>query len=286
MTRGGITVAQARRVIAGTLRDAGLDSPGLDARILVGHALALDHTALVTQADRALSDAEAAQIDALAARRLAHEPVARIVGVKEFWGLSLVVTPDVLVPRPDTETVVELALTFADRTRPLRILDLGTGSGAILLALLHELPNARGVATDIALAALRVARANASALGLAPRAAFVRCDFGQALAGPFDLVVSNPPYIASAGIAKLAPEVRDHDPRGALDGGADGLAAYRAIIADAPRLLGSTGRLVIEVGAGQAAAVMELFRSGGLADAGLRHDLSGVARAVAAAAFG
>ncbi|MEA2929910.1 MAG: release factor glutamine methyltransferase [Hyphomicrobiales bacterium] len=288
-TLRGASVAQARRALAERLRIAGIESPELDARVLIGHALGLDHTGLVAAAPQQLSDLTASQVERFAARRLAGEPVARIVGVREFWGLPLQVTPDVLVPRPETETIVELALDLVgrtgSRTRPLRIADLGTGSGAILLALLSELPNAYAVGTDIDVRALDVARANAGPLDLGARAAFVVSDFGTALAGPFDLVVSNPPYIASAQIATLAPEVREHDPRRALDGGADGLAAYRIIASDAPRLLAPTGHLVVEIGAGQAAAVAAELEAKGLAIAATRPDLSFIVRALAATAL-
>jgi release factor glutamine methyltransferase len=284
-TLRGASVAHARRVLAEQFRAAGISTPELDARVLIGHALGLDHTGLVAASTQQLSDLTATQIERFAARRLAHEPVARIVGAREFWGLPLTVTPDVLVPRPETETVVELALDRLDRagprTRPLRIADLGTGSGAILLALLSELPAARAVGTDTDVRALTVARTNAARLGLAARAAFIACDFSAALAGPFDLVVSNPPYIASAEIATLEPEVREHDPRRALDGGADGLAAFRAVAADAPRLLGVAGHLVLEIGAGQEQAVTSLLEAGGLAMAAMRPDLSSTIRALA-----
>ena len=279
----GLTVEQARRTLGAALRAAGLDTPELDARILVGHALGLDHTGLAVVAARPLAAAETAGIAALAARRLAGEPVARIVGRREFWGLPLIVTPAVLVPRPETETVVELALALIDRPGPraraLRIADLATGSGAILLALLSELPNAHGIGTDIEAGALAVARANAELLGLQNRAHFVASDYGSALRGPFDLVVSNPPYVATSEIARLAPEVREHDPRRALDGGADGLAAYRTIAADAARL---AGPLVVEIGAGQQRDVEFLFAREGLAIAEARHDLSGIVRATSA----
>ena len=283
---GGVSVAHARRALAEQFRAAGIESPELDARVLIGHVLGLDHAGLAAAATQQLSDLTASDIERFAARRLAGEPVARIVGQKEFWSLPLAVTPAVLVPRPETETVVELALALLDqdgeRTRALRIADLGTGSGAILLALLSELPNAQGIGTDIDVSALGVARANARQLHLGGRADFIVCDYATALEGPFDLVVSNPPYVASTDIAALAREVRDHDPRHALDGGADGLAAYRAIAADAPRLLGPAGHLVVEIGAGQQRQVSGLFAAAGLAIAGTRHDLAGMARAIAA----
>jgi release factor glutamine methyltransferase len=258
-----ISIGGARRALARMFAAAGLDSPALDARIIVGHALGLDHAALAGAAERALDAAERDRIAALAVRRLGREPVARIVGTKEFWGLPLRLAPAVLVPRPETETVVTTAPAAIDRdgarARPLRIADIGTGSGALTLALLTELPNAFAVGTDRSVAALAVARDNAQRLRLAARARFVACDFAAALAGSFDLVVASPPYVASGEIAQLAPEVREHDPRLALDGGPDGLQAYRAIAADLPRLLGTRGHMVIEVGAGQAPAVAALF---------------------------
>jgi len=223
-------------------------------------------------------------IAALAARRLAREPVARILGRREFWGLPFMLNAQTLVPRPETETVVASALEAVDREGPrmraLRVVDLGTGSGALLLALLSELPMARGIGTDLSLAALNCARDNAAALGLAARASFIACDYGIALAGPIDVVVSNPPYVARTDIATLAPEVRDFDPRLALDGGPDGLDGYRAIAADAGRLLAPGGMLVLELGAGQLDAVVALFAATGLAAELPRHDLSGVARAL------
>jgi release factor glutamine methyltransferase len=280
------SIATARRALAQSFRRHGLGTPELDARLLVGHALGLDHTALAAQAPRPLSLDESAAIDALAARRLAREPVARIIGVKEFWGLSLQLNAATLVPRPETETVVEAALETIDRRHgreaALRIADLGTGSGALLLALLSELPTARGIGTDINPAALCCARDNPFALALADRAGLVACDYGAALAGPFDLIVSNPPYVVRDEIATLAPEVRVFDPAVALDGGPDGLAAYRAIAAVAPRLLGPDGVLVLELGIGQLGAVESLLAAAGLVSIEEpRHDLLGIARALA-----
>jgi release factor glutamine methyltransferase len=283
---GDLRIATVRRAIAARFRTGGIDSADLDARLLVGHALGLDHAGLMREGERPLGRADIAGIEALAARRLAGEPVARITGVKEFWGLPFQVTPVVLVPRPDTETVVETALARLDRdgarSRRLRIADLGTGSGAILVALLHELPDAFGIGTDCDPAALATARANAGRLGVAARTAFVACDFGAALAGGLDLVVANPPYIATDEIAALAPEVRDFDPRGALDGGPDGLAAYRAMVVDAGRLLAPRAHLVMEVGAGQADAVSALVAAAGLGAVAVAPDLAGIGRVVSA----
>ncbi len=282
----GARIAGIRRAVARRFRDAELDTPDLDARLLVGHVLGLDHAGLMRESERPLDPRALAGIDALAARRLAGEPVARILGVKEFWGLPFAVTPAVLVPRPETETVVETALARLDaagaRERPLRIADLGTGSGAILVALLHELPQAFGIGTDCSVAAIETARENALRLGVAPRTAFVACNFGAALAGGFDLIVTNPPYIATAEIATLAREVRDFDPVAALDGGTDGLAAYRTILADAGRLLAPGALAVMEVGAGQSNAVSALAGAAGLTAIAVTPDLAGIPRVVSA----
>jgi release factor glutamine methyltransferase len=279
-------VGAARRDVARRLRQHGIESPELDARLLVGHALGLDHVGIARAAEGALAPAELARIDALTMRRLAGEPFSRIAGVKEFWGLPFLVTPAVLVPRPETETVVEAVLMLIDRDglrgRALRIADLGVGSGALLLALLHELPHAFGVGTDCDPAALAVARDNARRLGMAERARFIVCDFGAALKPGFDLVATNPPYIASAEIATLAPEVRDYDPHTALDGGPDGLDAFRAIAADAARLVAPGAHFIAEIGKGQSGAVAALVGAAGFARIGVVPDLAGIPRALSA----
>jgi release factor glutamine methyltransferase len=281
----GQTVEAARRALTARFRTSAIDSPELDARILVGAALGLDLTGVITAATRAVTADEAARLENFASRRLEGEPVARILGHKEFWGLPLQLSAATLVPRPDTETVVELAshaLGTSPLHRPLRIVDIGTGSGAILLALLSEFPNASGIGTDISVAAIETASANAARLGFAPRTAFVACDYAAALSGRFDLIVSNPPYIRSTDIAGLAIEVRDHDPVTALDGGADGLDAYRAIAPEAARLLGPGGILVVELGLGQSGDVRRLMAAVGLALQGPpKDDLAGIRRAVA-----
>jgi release factor glutamine methyltransferase len=282
----GQTVETTRRTLAANFRAQGIDSSDLDARILVGAALGLDLTGLIAAASRPLTSEETGRVEQYARRRLAGEPVARILGFKEFWGLSLRLSAATLVPRPDTETIVELALTLLSgrrlpNPRP-SIADIGTGSGAILLALLSETPQAYGVGTDISEEALRTAKANAARLGFKERTAFVACNYAAALSGPFDLMVSNPPYIRSAEIASLASEVRDHDPPGAVDGGADGLDAYRAIIPQAARLLASGGVLIVEAGLGQSGHIQELMSVAGLTLEGPpRADLGGVVRAVA-----
>jgi release factor glutamine methyltransferase len=279
------TVAEMRRTLAARFRAGGFDTPDLDARILVGHALGLDHGALAAAATHRLGTDEESAIAALANRRLGGEPVARILGYKEFWSLPLRIDAATLVPRPETETVVEAALAALDaggpRARKLRIADLGTGSGALILALLSELPSAIGVGTDTSTKALVVARDNARRLAQT-RARFIACNMTAALRGPFDAIVSNPPYIASGDIATLAPDVRDFDPHLALDGGTDGLDFYRAIAAAAPALLAPGGVLVVELGIGQAEPVARLFTAAGLAPAPPCPDLNGTPRALVA----
>ena len=282
----GLSVTQARRLLVGLLREDGIESADLDARLLIEAALAIDHAALASQSDRILSTAETQAIGAFATRRLDREPVARILGRKEFWSLPLRLSPETLVPRPETEAVVEAALDAVHdrRNDALRIADLGTGSGAILLALLHELPHAFGIGTDRSTGALTTARANATTLGLSSRAAFTACDYSSALGGSFDLIVSNPPYIETGDIDHLQIDVKGHDPRLALDGGPDGLAAYRAIAADSRRILASRGSLVVELGFGQLAAVSDVMANTGLAPKGpVRADIAGIPRALALA---
>jgi release factor glutamine methyltransferase len=282
----GQTVENVRRMLTLRFRTSGLDSAELDARILAGAAVGLDLTGMIAAAGRLVTAAEAIHLEELARRRLAGEPVARILGTKEFWGLPLQLSAATLVPRPDTETVVEFALEMLppapDPDRRLRVADIGTGSGAILLALLHELPDAYGVGTDISVAALRMASHNAADLGLGRRAAFVACDYASALSGTFDLIVSNPPYIRSAEIADLSIEVRDYDPLRALDGGTDGFDAYRTLIPQAAQLLTQGGVLVVEAGHGQSGDIQGLMVTAGLLrEKPPKADLAGVRRAVA-----
>jgi release factor glutamine methyltransferase len=282
----GHSIESARRALTARLRSAGLDEAGLDARILLGAVLSLDLTGLISQAARPLTEAEASQLAHYAQRRIAGEPVARILGMREFWGLPFRLSEATLVPRPDTETVVERALEmFREQSlsHPPRIADIGTGSGAILLALLHEIPDAFGVGTDLSLTALDTAKGNAAALGLADRAAFVACSYASALRGPFDLIVSNPPYIPAGEIPKLSIEVREHDPHLALDGGNDGYDAYRALIPQAAERLVPGGALIVEAGQGQAGDIQALMAAAALSiDRPPRADLAGIPRAVSA----
>ncbi len=225
----GQTIETARRALAAHLKALAIETPELDARLLLGEVTRLDLTGLITSVERRLTAFEAARLKDFARRRIGGEPVARILGHKEFWGLDFELSPATLVPRPDTETVVEAALSIlrADGKAPRapRIADLGTGSGAILLALLHEFPHATGIGTDISPDAVQTARANAARLGLEARATFAVSDFTAALAGPYDLIVSNPPYIRRDDIPTLATEVREHDQHRALDRVQDALDA-------------------------------------------------------------
>jgi release factor glutamine methyltransferase len=282
----GQTIEAARRALTVRLRKNNIDSAELDAQILVGAVLGLDLTGVIAAAARLVTPDEAAALEESTRRRIAGEPVARILELKEFWGLPLQLSAATLVPRPDTETVVELALEMVRATphpdHPLRIADIGTGSGAILLALLSELPAAHGVGTDISADALQTAHINAVHLGLADRTIFVACDYAAALSGRFGLIVSNPPYVRSAEIAALATEVRDHDPLRALDGGADGFDAYRILIPQAAGLLAPGGALVVEVGQGQSEGVERLMTAAGLTlERPPKADLAGLPRAVA-----
>jgi release factor glutamine methyltransferase len=280
------SLQQAFVETARRLREAGIETPELDARLLLCHAADLSHEAAIARAGETLRPEAAARLDRAITRRLKREPVARITGSREFYGREFRLGPAALDPRPDTETLIEAALAIVEeraaRDRPLTLLDLGTGTGCILLTLLAELPRARGIGTDISQAALALAATNARRLGVAPRAAFIAADWLDGISGTFDLIVANPPYLAASEIESLAPEVSAYDPRLALDGGEDGLDAYRRIAAGAPRALAANGRLIVEIGAGQAEAVKEIFAAAGLVFAKLRHDLSGRARVVVA----
>jgi release factor glutamine methyltransferase len=265
--------------LAGRLARAGIERARSEAWLLLSAATGRSRAELIAGAPAALSPAQEQRLAALAARRLAREPMAYILGEREFWSLPLQVGPAVLVPRPESETVVEAALAaVADRTASLRILDLGTGSGCLLLALLSELPRATGLGVDRSPAALAVARSNAKALGLADRATFREGDWGGGIASRFEIIVSNPPYVAEADANSLAPEVRAFEPAEALLAGPDGLAAYRTLAPDCARLLAAGGVVCLEIGQGQGAAVAAILRRHGLRLAGSRPDLAGIER--------
>ncbi|WP_293206442.1 peptide chain release factor N(5)-glutamine methyltransferase [Parvibaculum sp.] len=272
----------AMRMLGWRLRQAGLPTPELDARVLVQAVTGASDIEMVREPATRMSAAEEELLAGYESRRLAREPVSRILGVREFWGLPFAVTPATLDPRPDSETLVETALAALREVAAPRLLDLGTGTGCLLLALLHERPDAVGTGIDISAEALAVAVSNAARLGLSGRTAFRTGNWVQGLEGSFDLVISNPPYISSGEIAALEEEVRGHDPVLALDGGADGLDAYRALAAALPDVLTQGGTAVIELGAGQAEDVTAIFETAGLAVPRVVPDLSGVPRALVA----
>jgi release factor glutamine methyltransferase len=276
------TRAGALRELRRTLSDAGFETAALDARLLLLEALGISATDLITGPDIPLTLEQAEVLAAFVQRRLSHEPVARIVGEREFWGLPFRLSPETLVPRPDTETLVETALDLLpNRQAPLRMVDFGTGSGCILVALLHELPNATGLGVDLSFGALVTARANADDNRVGDRCHFVQSRWADAVSGPFDLIVSNPPYIASGVIPTLDEEVREHDPRLALDGGPDGLEPYRILLTEAEQLLAPGGLLAVEIGYDQAEALSHMAKLHGLEILRTAHDLSGNPRCIA-----
>lgn len=262
------------------LEAAGVTLPVFDARLLLEAAAEVSRLDILTDPHRPVPDEAAARLDALVARRVAREPVAYILGRKAFYALDFAVGPAVLTPRPDTETVVDAALAALPADAPVRVLDLGTGSGAILLSILASRPKATGLGVDASVDALVFAHANAAALGLSDRAAFAHGDWGRGIEGPFDLVVSNPPYIPTAQIDTLEPEVSVHEPRLALDGGADGLDAYRRLWPDVAGLLRPGGRFAVEIGQGQDRDVAALAAAAGLVVDAVRPDLAGIGRVV------
>lgn len=279
-----VTIAQARHAAAGELAAAGIDNAQLDARVLLQEVLGLTPAALITAAEQPLTADQHAAFTAAVARRAAREPIAYITGHREFWSLDFQVRPGVLIPRPDSETVVESALALLPADKPAHVLDLGTGSGCLLLAVLSERPAASGLGIDASPVAAATARANASALGLADRAEFIVGDWATAVAATFDLVLCNPPYIPAGDIPELMPEVARHEPAGALDGGAQGLDAYTGLLPDLPRLLAPGGHAVVEFGAGQADSVAALAAAAGLASAPPAKDLAGHDRCMVLAA--
>lgn len=277
------TIGAVLREAAQALHMAGFDEAPRRARRLVAAALRLSPAEVFGYPERILGIPERERIANMLCRMIAHEPLSRIEGRREFWGLEFGLSADVLDPRPETEIVVEAVLAhFADRDRRLRLLDLGTGSGCLLLALLSEFRCSSGVGVDLRPGAIATARANAAHLGLAGRASFVVGDWGAAIGGQFEAIVANPPYIATAAIPQLPPEVREYDPRVALDGGSDGLVAHRAIAADLPRLLALDGLFAAEIGAGQSRGVAAILQDRGLAIDAVMSDLAGFPRCIVA----
>lgn len=276
------TLVQAWTGAQKRLKAAGVDSPAIDARLLLEAAAGVTRMDVIADPHRELLDADAEKLNDYVDRRARREPVARILGRKGFWKLLLNLSPAVLIPRPETETIVELALNAYPEFAAFSVLDLGVGSGAILLSILAERPAAKGLGVDVSEEALAVARDNAANLDLNGRAAFLRTGWTDGLAEEsFDLVVSNPPYIRTAELETLEPEVKDHDPRLALDGGPDGLNAYRDLAPQILRVLKPDGQFLVEIGWDQAVAVKALFEAAGGWDVGVVKDLGDRDRVVA-----
>lgn len=268
---------EALRLGAERLKDAGIDNPRLEARLLLAHALGVEQSDLAVMPE---ADLAPDAFLALVARRAAREPLAYILGRREFWSLNFEVSPATLIPRPDSETLIAAALSLRPkRERVRRVLDLGTGTGCLLLAALTEFPAASGIGLDLVPAAAALARRNAARLGLAARAAFLVGDWAAAVESRFDLVLSNPPYVKSAAFPGLMADVADHEPASALDGGADGLEPYRRIFPELPRLLAPGGMAILEVGVGQAAALGVLAGTAGVTTS-IMADLAGIPRAL------
>ncbi len=281
----GCAAERALRLIAAALEAHGAQTPLLDARLLLLEVLGISHAGLLAAPEQALSAVQARHLREMARRRMGGEPVSRILGRREFFGREFRLSPDVLDPRPDTETLVHAALRAAEGRDAPFIVDAGAGSGAIIVTLLAELPAARGLAIDISAAALAVVRRNAEAHSVAGRLGLLRADWLAPLAAEScDIIVSNPPYIPSAEVSGLAVEVSGHDPHLALDGGPDGLGAYRILAGQAARALRRGGVLLLEVGAGQARAVLEIMEVSGLVPGGAQapviNDLAGIPRVV------
>ncbi|MDO9383720.1 MAG: peptide chain release factor N(5)-glutamine methyltransferase [Hyphomicrobiaceae bacterium] len=281
-------VGAATRRVAQLLAQSGVDTPERDARLLVAAAIGGVPADLIVRPERLFAAAEAAQLDDYVGRRARREPVSRILGTRDFYGRTFSITPATLDPRPCSETLIGAVLDIADegggRDRPLRLLDIGTGSGCLAVTLLCELPNALALATDVSAEALAAAEDNAEANGVAGRISFAQRNTLQDVAGPFDILISNPPYIPAGEISALQAEVKDYDPRGALDGGTDGLDIYREIAAGLATVV-PRGWVVLEVGAGQARDVEEILRAfspqGATAHCRTWIDLGGHTRCVA-----
>jgi release factor glutamine methyltransferase len=265
------------------LSKAGIETARLDARLLIEHALGLSPHESTLKSERLLRAEEYERLQVLMARRAKREPLAYIVAEREFWSLSFKVSPATLVPRPDSETVIETALAnITDRGTALTVLDLGTGSGCLLLSLLHELPGATGVGVDRCREALKIARENANQLSLSERASFVCADWSNGLSASFDIILCNPPYISYEDLETLMPEVLNYEPRHALSGGSDGLESYRAVASLISDMLHVNGKIIFEIGMSQAADVSKILIENGLQVIDNKKDLLGRPRCIVA----
>ncbi len=276
-----VTIADALADGVTTLKEAGVDSANLDARLLLARVLGVGREYLTIHSDSALSDIEVQAYETMIHRRATREPMAQILGEREFWSLNFRVTQDTLAPRPDSETLIEAVLDYVPRREAkLMIADFGTGTGCLLLSLLSEFPNAHGLGVDVSNAALDVAEKNAQNLGLSDRAHFYNASWGEGVMGRYDVIISNPPYIPEAEIATLAPEVATFEPMTALSGGVDGMDAYRALMPHVKRLLAQNGVAVLEFGKGQHTQVVEIAEASGLRALEFQSDLAGIIRCV------
>lgn len=274
-----ITIAEALAEAVDRMFEAGVSSAHLDARLLMSQVLEVGREYLTLNSDAFLSEEEWESFDALVDRRVHREPMAHILGNREFWSLNFNVTPDTLDPRPDSETVIELVLAYVPRRDArLMIADFGVGTGCLLLSLLTEYPNSHGLGVDFSESALKVAERNAQSLGLSSRTHFHHTSWGEGVVGRYDVIVSNPPYIPDAEIEALEPEVAEYEPRLALSGGSDGLDAYRELLPHMKRLLAPQGIAVVEFGKGQAASIKKLASENGLKTLEIAKDLAGHAR--------
>lgn len=281
MTAGQFTLSEILRKAADDLRAAGVPEAMVDARLLAAAACGLSREDMLLEPHQAVAADAAARFQEMVGRRCRREPVARILGSREFRSLDFGLGPDTLEPRPDSETIVDMAVDYGRAmSGPIRVLDLGTGTGCLLLSVLDEIDDSTGVGSDIAAGAIEVASRNAENLGLADRVRFLRADWTSGIDGPFDLILSNPPYITTGEITGLAPEVAAYDPATALDGGVDGLDAYRALAMSIAPVLSPEGIVVLEIGAGQQDEVTSIFTSTGFMFVDSRNDLGGHTRAL------
>ncbi|MFO0389683.1 MAG: peptide chain release factor N(5)-glutamine methyltransferase [Alphaproteobacteria bacterium] len=270
---------EALRQAIRSLQTAHVQSASLDARLLLLHVMGIAHEQWVVSPDMDMTSEQATLYESLIARRAAREPIAHIIGKREFWSMDFKVTNATLDPRPDSETIIEALLQrIPDKNAALNILDLGTGTGCLLLTLLKELPNAKGLGIDLSREAMAVAQENALSLGLSARAHFQHGNWCEGVSGSFDVIISNPPYIPTTSIRSLAPEVAQYEPKLALDGGEDGLDCYRNILAALPTILNQEGIAAFEVGAGQIQSVAEIASENGLQLEGMRKDMQGIPR--------
>ena len=265
--------------IVSRLRDADIATPELDARLLLSAATGVSDVSLISDPERLLDPKQLASLELLVAQRISGRPVSRLLGVREFWGLDFSLNTETLDPRPDSETLIEAVLAqIFDKSAPLRVLDLGTGTGCLLLALLSEFPNAKGRGVDCSEQAIEAATKNSEGLGLDARSTFQVGDWAAGLDGTYDVIVSNPPYIPTGDLGRLSVEVREHDPAKALDGGTDGLDAYRLILPEMVRLLAPGGYGFLEFGEGQSADIASISQDLGFEVCEIRADLGGVLR--------